>query len=136
MGGESKLARRIAKNIVAREGGTFAVDIRVDGVNMRKSFPSLDEAVTWRDTQKATRKPREKRGAGDDYLMSVESTELRNATRERIANAPRTTEIIDGRTWTVVHLPPVNPTGVNHPTRMRHIERRAQHAVTNHGGMQ
>lgn len=136
MGGESKLAKRVAPNIVAREGGTFGVDVRIDGVQKRKSFPTLDEAIAWRDEQKAKRKPRERRGGlKTDLLMSPEETEARNGTRRMLATAPRTTEVIDGREWTVVHLPPVAPNGIHHPARMRHVERRAQHVVAPTGGI-
>jgi hypothetical protein len=98
-------AVRVAENILRRQGGTFGVSVSVNMSQRRASFPTLEEAIAWRDAQYADRKPREaRRGAPS---MSTDVTEERNQSRLMIKTAPRTKAVIDGKQFTVVHLPGV-----------------------------
>jgi hypothetical protein len=96
-------ASRIEPNIILRERGTYAVSVRVCGVERSRSFASLEEARAWRDEQIASRPKREHRSGRPD--ISGHRTEERTTIRRLLAEAPRTTVVRDGREYTIVHLP-------------------------------
>lgn len=97
--------------IVRRARGTFAVSVRNGGGNVTATFPSLGEAQAFRDDVISKRPKRDysflgKKGRKGPDLISAMETELRFRARKEIAAAPRSTHVIDGREFTVVHLPP------------------------------
>lgn len=107
---------RVATSVYRRAGGTFCVSISVQGRNRQASFPTLKEAVAWRDEQKSARVPPRKRAwsAGINALhRSTWSPEDVHAdhdeTRRMIESAPRRKQRINGRIFTVVSLPYIAP---------------------------
>ena len=101
---------RVDRCIVKRIKGTFAVEVQIAGAIRAKTMSTLEEAQTWRDEQEKARPKREaksyRRKGGRDLPFSPEETQQRNTSRALIESAKRTTTVIDGRTFTVVHLPP------------------------------
>jgi len=85
-------AIRVETGISRRVGGTYSAEVCVDYVKYRRSFETLTGARRWR------KRMRSKGG-------QLEATH-RQSVREALAKADRTTVERDGRTFTVIHLPP------------------------------
>ena len=100
---------RVAKGIFHRPGGTYHVAISVKNQMRKKSFPTLEAAISWRDDQISSR-PQRAFSAGINALhrSTWSPKDMRDdydEIRRQIEKAPRTTETINGREFTVVHIP-------------------------------
>lgn len=95
---------RVEKNIRRRQGGTYCVSVSVDWEERRKSFETLEEARAWRDEMIASRPKRRTRHGIP--ALSARNTADEDVRREVIASSPKSTRVINGRKFTVVHLPP------------------------------
>ena len=102
---------RVAPGIFRRAGGTFNVAISVKNQTRKASFPTLEQAIAWRDEQKGNRVPsRRAFSAGIGALhrstwMPEDVREDHENARRQLASANRSTVERDGREFTVVHLP-------------------------------
>ena len=86
-----------------REGGTYSVQISVNWEQKRKSFKTLTEARKWRDHIKAQRPKREKRNGAPSHKAEI--TVRRQSVRQMLKTAPRSQREVNGRVFTVIHLP-------------------------------
>lgn len=107
---------RVASGIYQRPGGTFNVAISVKNQTRKASFPTLEEAIAWRDEQKRERVPPRKRA----FSVGIESVHRstwepadyeidRQNIREQLKKSPKTTTVRDGREFTLVRLPFSSP---------------------------
>lgn len=77
-------------------GGKYMVKVRINTVYSQRTFRTLTEARKYRrEVIKARPKERLK-----------QMNNWKDRAREQIKAAPRSKVVIDGRKWTVVHLPP------------------------------
>lgn len=86
----------IEPSIYRAASGNYVVKMRIDTLYQQRTFRTLAEARKYRQEVLEAR-PRER-------LKQL--TNWREISREQIRSAPRSRVVIDGRKWTVVHLPP------------------------------
>jgi hypothetical protein len=97
-------AVRVETGIYRRKRGTYRVEVMRDYVTYRRTFKTLDEARRFRDGIRSGRMS----VTGGMYAAS-DVVEERQCRRQAIRVAPRSKQVIDGREFTVVSLPDVNP---------------------------
>jgi hypothetical protein len=95
---------KVERGIYRRPGGTYSARVFVNYTGYRKSFASLEQARKWREGMESGQ-PMWLKGR-DGRLVPSEQPALDRSARELIASSPRSNRVIDGREFTVVHLPP------------------------------
>lgn len=96
-------AIRVETGIYRRQGGTYRVEVMRDYVTYRRTFKTLEEARRFRNGIRSGKLS--VRGGLYAAMDVVSEKEIR---RREIRSAPRTKKVINGREFTVVHLPPTS----------------------------